>query len=151
MNDNSMIDNIIDFLCRAKRKTYAGKGKETASSRNNSHDLRYAEDDLEYYDSYLGSEKFAGEEGLWKNGQPFWAMNYIGRVLDASFSADFLKEALSNVQSDLPFRGPELFTNGDKAYVCSVTGNFDWFYGKEVIYHGNVKVYECLFHGGKIK
>lgn len=51
MNDNSMIDNIIDFLCRAKRKTYAGKGKETASSRNNSHDLRYAEDDLEYYDS----------------------------------------------------------------------------------------------------
>ena len=28
MNDNGMIDKIIDFLCRAKRKTYAGKGKE---------------------------------------------------------------------------------------------------------------------------
>ena len=45
MNDNGMIDNIIDFLCRAKRKTYADKGKEIASSRNNSHDLRYVEDD----------------------------------------------------------------------------------------------------------
>lgn len=28
MNANDMIDKIIDFLCRAKRKTYAGKGKE---------------------------------------------------------------------------------------------------------------------------
>ena len=45
MNDNDMPDKIIDFLCRIKRKTYAGKGKEIASSRNNSHDLRYVKDD----------------------------------------------------------------------------------------------------------
>ena len=80
MNDNDMIDKIIDFLCRAKRKTYAGKGKEIASSRNNSHDLRYAEDDLEYYDSYLGSEKFAGEEGLWKKRCPMFSPIYLFAV-----------------------------------------------------------------------
>ncbi|MGI5077055.1 hypothetical protein [Treponema maltophilum] len=49
MNDNDMPDKIIDFLCRAKRKTYASKGKEIASSRSNSHDLRYTEDDLKNF------------------------------------------------------------------------------------------------------
>ncbi len=33
MNDNDMIDNIIDFLCRAKRKTYAGKKEKKYLSR----------------------------------------------------------------------------------------------------------------------
>ena len=44
----------------------------------------------------------------------------IGRTFDTSFSVDFLKEALSNGQFDLPFRGPEVFVNSDNTYVCSV-------------------------------
>jgi transcriptional regulator with XRE-family HTH domain len=146
-----LMDPVIDFLCKAKRKTYAAKGNEITSSRINSHDLKYTEGELEYYDSYLGGEKFAGEEGLWKTGIPFWSMNYIGRILDDSFSGDFLKEALLNVASDLPYRGPEIYKNENKIYNCSVTGNFNWFHGKEVIYHDEKKVYECLFHGGSIK
>lgn len=34
-------DEIIAFLIRAKKSTYAGKGAETASSRPESHDLEY--------------------------------------------------------------------------------------------------------------
>ncbi|MCK9170546.1 MAG: DUF5680 domain-containing protein [Treponema sp.] len=141
----------MDFLCTAKRKTYAGRGHEINSSRIKSHDLKYTEGELEYYDSYLGGENFAGEEGLWKKGIPFWSMNYVGRVLDNSFSGDFLKSALLNVAPSLPYRGPEIYRNENKIYSCSVTGNFDWFHGKEVIYHDEKKVYECLFHGGSIK
>ena len=59
-----MDKRIIDFLIRAKKATYAGKGAETASSRPESHDLIYREDDLMYYDTYLGGNKFAGEEAL---------------------------------------------------------------------------------------
>ena len=71
---------ITAFLIRAKRATYAGKGAETSPSRTGSHDLVWQEGDLTYYDTYLGGREFAGEEALWKDGVPFWSMNYIGRV-----------------------------------------------------------------------
>ena len=57
-----MNTTLIEFLIRAKKATYAGKGAETTSSRTKSHDLKYTEGDLMYYDTYLGGEKFAGEE-----------------------------------------------------------------------------------------
>lgn len=60
-----MDKQIIGFLIRAKQATYAGKGAETVSSRVKSHDLVYREEDYMYYDTYLGGDKFAGEEALW--------------------------------------------------------------------------------------
>jgi len=61
-----MDKHIVEFLIRAKKATYAGKGAETDSSRPGSHDLLYAEGALKYIDTYLGNAKFAGEEALWK-------------------------------------------------------------------------------------
>ena len=145
-----MDKQIVDFLIRAKKATYAGEGAEAAPSRPNSHDLEYSEGDLKYIDTYLGGREFAGEEAMWKDDIPFWAMNYVGRVVADGFSGDFLKEALSLVPENNPYRGPEEYSNGDFTYKCSVTGDFDWFSGCEEILLQNTKVYECLFHGGKI-
>lgn len=58
---------MFEFLIRAKKTTYAVSGAEVESSRPNSHDLEYVEDDLEYIDTYLGGNKFAGEEALWRD------------------------------------------------------------------------------------
>lgn len=58
---------IVEFLIRAKRATYAGKGAETTSTRPYSHDLIYSENQYMYYDTYLGGDRFVGEEGLWIN------------------------------------------------------------------------------------
>ncbi|WP_428768642.1 DUF5680 domain-containing protein [Treponema sp. HNW] len=146
-----MDTQLIDFLIRAKKKTYAGKGSETASSRIKSHDLIYREKDLMYYDTYLGAERFAGQEALWISNNPYWAMNYIGRVTGEHFSGDFLKEALLNVPFEKPFRGPETYINGDYEYKCSADGDFNWFQGKETISFKGGKIYECRFHGGLIK
>lgn len=143
--------DAVEFLIRAKRATYAGKGSETTPSRTASHDLVYREGDMMYYDTYLGGECFAGEEALWKAGVPFWSMNYIGRVLSDDFSGDFLKQALLNVPSDIPYRGPQSFSEGDQTYSCEVTGDFEWFQGKEFICYKNEKIYECVFHGGLIR
>lgn len=147
----SVIDqDIISFLCRAKKSTYAGCGKETMSSRPNSHDLIYCEDNLKYIDSYLGGERFIGEEALWINNNPFWAMNYSGRVIDEDFSGDFLKEVLKAVPKEKPYRGPMVYQNGEYKYHCIVSGEFEWFKGYEEIYFNDRKVYECIFHGGVI-
>ncbi len=143
-----MDKDIIAFLIRAKRATYAGKGAESTPSRPGSHDFDYQEANLRYIDSYLGGNKFAGEEALWNGDECFWAMNYCGRVLSDAFEGDFLKEALLNIPAEMPFRGPNNYTNGSFKYVCVVDGDFSWFNGTEEIYKDKTKVYECVFHGG---
>ena len=146
-----MNKRIIDFLVTAKKNTYAGKGAETTSSRVKSHDLVYSENDMMYYDTYLGGEKFAGEEALWISEKPYWAMNYIGRLTGNGFSGDFLKEALLHVPEELPFRGPKEYVSGEYRYQCTVSGEFEWFQGKEVIFLHDKEIYECYFHGGLVK
>ena len=146
-----MNKEIIAFLIRAKQATYAGKGAETTASRIGSHDLVYREGELMYYDTYLGGERFAGEEALWISGVPCWSMNYVGRVTGSPFSGDFLKEALLHVPEQMLYRGPEKYVNGDYSYDCSVEGSFDWFQGKETIRYREEIIYECFFHGGLIR
>lgn len=143
--------SVIDFLCRAKKKTYSSNGAEATPSRPGSHDLHYTEGELRYIDTYLGGEKFAGEEAMWMENQPFWSMNYAGRILADGFNSDFLKEALSMVPQEYPYRGPLLHQNGVDTYHCVVTGDFEWFQGYEEIFCNGNKVYECMLHGGSIK
>ena len=142
---------ITAFLIRAKRATYAGKGAETTPSRPGSHDLMYREGDLLYYDTYLGGDRFAGEEALWISGRPYWSMNYVGRVTGTPFSGDFLKEALLRVPFEKPFRGPQEYSDGDYTYKCEVSGDFEWFQGYETIEYRGAVIYDCYFHGSTIK
>ncbi len=145
------MSELIEFLIRAKKATYAGKGGESEPSRPASHDLEYREGNLFYYDSYLGGESFAGEEALWIDDKPFWSMNYLGRVIGENFSGDFLKNALLNVPYEMLFRGPARFQEEKYTYECIVSGDFEWFHGKETITYDSEEIYECIFHGGRIK
>lgn len=146
-----MDKELTDFLIKAKQATYAGKGAETTSSRLKSHDLVYKEGRYMYYDTYLGGDRFAGEEALWISEDPYWSMNYVGRVTGDNFSGDFLKEALLRVPGDKPFRGPSEYTNGDYTYKCDIDGDYEWFQGRETISYKDTLIYECFFHGGLIK
>lgn len=144
-------DKIIAFLIKTKKSTYAGKGPEMHPTRPESHDLQFEEGDLLYIDTYLGGEKFAGEEALWERGKPFWAMNYCGRVIGNGFEGDFLKEALANVPFEMPYRGPSEYKKDNLIYKCTVDGDFEWFIGHEEIYSYDEIIYECMFHGGAVK
>jgi len=103
-----------------------------------------------YMDTYLGGEEFAGEEALWKDGVPFWSMNYSGRVTGPGFSGDFLKQALLRVPENRPFRGPERYAEGEYEYLCRAEGDTDWFGGYETISLRGTVIYECRFHGGRV-
>ena len=146
------IQKLIEFLLLAKKNTYAAADNQTKSSRMNSHDFGYEDNNgYKYYDTYLGGECFAGEEAVWLHEQPVWSMNYVGRVIGENFSGDFLKEALKEVPVEQPFRGPEIYTKGDYHYHCKVDGGFVWFQGYEEIFYRDEKIYECYFHGGRIR
>lgn len=143
-------EDFLKFLLTAKRSTYAGHGEEGTPSRPSSHDLIYQDGKYLYLDTYLGGEKFAGEEGVWIEDKPVWAMNYAGRVLHENFSGDFLKKCLFEATESLPYRGPLLYKEGDYTYHCTVQGGMEWFQGTEEIFYAGIKVYECYFHGGDI-
>ncbi len=142
---------LIDFLLRAKRKTYAAKSGAVESSRMLSHDAAYREGDYYYLDTYLGGKCFSGEEAVWIKNMPVWSMNYTGRVTGEGFSGDFLKEALMQVPREYPYRGPLCFQQGSRVYHAVIQGDFEWYSGMEEIFFENRKVFECMFHGGKIE
>ena len=145
------LEELIAFRLEANVNTYAAFKNEVDSTRPGTHDFRYENGKFMYHDTYVGGEKFAGEEAVWKDGVTVYAMNYMGRVLSDGFSGNFLKEALRAADEKMPYRGPEFYQSGEYLYKCNVTGDFTWFQGYEEIYKGDVKVYECVFHGGMVK
>ena len=145
------LDELIAFRLEANVNTYAAFRNETDSTRPQSHDYRYGSGSYLYHDTYVGGERFAGEEAVWHHGKAVYAMNYMGRVLDDSFSGNFLKEALRNADRKMPYRGPEYYHAGEYTYRCKVTGDFTWFQGYEEIYRNETKTYECVFHGGTLR
>lgn len=145
------LEELVAFRLEANVNTYAAYKNEVGSTRPSSHDFRYERGAYIYHDTYVGGEKFAGEEAVWKNGTAVYAMNYMGRVLGDGFSGNFLKEALRAADTRMPYRGPEYYCDGEYVYKCSVTGDITWFRGYEEIYREDVKVYECVFHGGLTK
>jgi transcriptional regulator with XRE-family HTH domain len=145
-------EKIVQFLKAATKQTYAGKGKEEeVPCRPNSHDLKYVQGNLKYFDTYFGGERFSGEETVFENDIAVWVMNYSGRTIEEQFSSVFLKEALLLRPEEAPFRGPQMHRNGNNIYYNSYCGDFTWFQGKEEIFWGDLKVFECYYHGGVVK
>ena len=77
------MENIWEFLVRAKKNTYAdGDSARVASSRLGSKDYHCEQivnnQKLTYHDTYFGGEKFIGCEVVYVNNYPLWAMSYNG-------------------------------------------------------------------------
>ena len=63
----------------------------------------------------------------------------------------FMKEALLLGTMEMPYRGPALYRKGEYVYCCRSEGSMDWFCGQEDILLNGNRIYECRFHGGKIR
>ena len=81
------VEKLIAFRLEANVNTYAAFKNEVDSTRPQSHDFRYTNGSWLYHDTYVGGERFAGEEAIWHNGVSVYAMNYMGRVLSDSRAA----------------------------------------------------------------
>ena len=145
------ISELACFLVKAKKATYANKTNKVNSSRKESHDYSYQENNYTYLDSFFGAENFSGQEIVYKDGKPCWSMNYYGRIIEENFNGDFLKEALLQVDEELPFRGPLFYQKGEYLYLLRIQGKIDFFQGVEEIYYQTYKVYEGFIQGGIVK
>lgn len=144
---------FVKFLMKAKQNTYAGGGMLTQASRQASKDLAFREGDWSYLDSYLGDIHFIGEEVVWYDHKPVWGMNYYGRMLVEKIPpgfGEFLKSALLQVTSEMPYRGPEEWIGDVFTYTSSVEGSLECFRGKEFVTMQGIRIYQLFFHGGEI-
>jgi hypothetical protein len=149
------LEQLNAFIVHAKAKTYIGSGEESPSCRPASRDLKYAEGDFTYLDSYFGGADFIGEEVVYFQGKPVWAENYYGRLLEpgmisAAGAGLILKESLSRMYQEGRFLGGFSYQTDTGHYTDTNSGSLTAFAGKEWIAIDQVKVYELDYHGGLI-
>ncbi len=148
-------DRLALFLMRAKLATYAAQGDQAVVSPAlpGSHQLEYREDELLYRDIYFGGDFFVGQETVYQDDRPLWAMSYAGGIhpnipVEAGLVYVFLQEALRAVSNDKPFRGPANFEREHFSYTASSIGSVSRFFGTEIILYDGLPVYQLRFAGG---
>lgn len=155
------LEALTAFVVKAKKTAYAGDGAEVPADKIQTpgfKELSFTEGKWEYRDSYAGYFLAPGREVVWFQGVPVWMMAYAGGMTsnhrkDQSFAKQtftFLKQALSQVSINRPFRGPLHFVDGDYSYSDIFSGTMTEFTGREhILYQGN-KVFQQRYIGGLI-
>ena len=150
------ISELQAFIVRAKANTYVGGGQKSLANRPLSHDLQFQEGPFSYLDSYFGGTDFLGQEVVYFDGKPVWAMNYYGRILnpeliDGQTTGRIIMESLSKLYQEGRFLGGFDNETSLGTYFDTNEGDVSSFTGLEWISVQNQKVYELLYHGGLIK
>lgn len=71
------MENFKKFLIEAKKQTYAnGMVAKVNSSRLDSKDYEYKNNNMIYHDTYFGGTNFIGEEVVYVDNKIYWGMNY---------------------------------------------------------------------------
>ena len=153
-----MVDlaELNGFVALAKRTTYVGDGQRVEPSRPGAHDLAFSAGDWSYRDSYFGGTDFLGQETVWYQAEPVWAMNYYGHIsrsdlIDAARAGATIKAALSAMYQTGRFLGGFEWSGPNGVYRDSSTGDVAQFHGRETISVGGVEAYALDYHGGLIK
>jgi hypothetical protein len=144
------------FIVHAKAQTYVGGGAFREPCRPGSHDVGFEDGEWSYLDSYFGGTDFIGQEVVWRSGEPVWAMNYYGRILedsliDAAKAGSIIKRALSAMYREGRFLGGFEWKDAEATYVDWSDGDVGSFRGFERIFMGREEVYRLDYGGGLIR
>ena len=150
------LDELERFVVLAKRQTYVGDGVRAEPSRAGSHDLTFGDGAWGYRDSYFGGTDFIGQETVWLDGEPVWAMNYYGTItrpelIDAARAGATIKAALGAMYAQGRFLGGWEWSGPHGVYRDGSTGDVTHFTGRETIAVDGTEAYALDYHGGLIK
>ncbi len=144
------------FIVRAKANTYVGGGQKSLAYRPHSHDLQFHEGSFSYLDSYFGGTDFIGQEVVYFEVKPVWAMNYYGRILnpaliDGQTAGRIIMESLAKLYQQGRFLGGFENETSLGTYFDTNEGDVSSFRGLEWITIKDQKVYELVYQGGLVK
>jgi len=147
--------SLHEFIVRAKAATYVGNGQPAPACRPGSHDLKFADGDWDYLDSYFGGRDFIGEEAVYYRGKAVWAMNYYGHILRPDLitptqAGQVIKASLSELYRQGRFLGGFIHEHAGFTYTDTSEGSLESFRGREFISVQGESAYELFYHGGVI-
>jgi hypothetical protein len=150
------MQDLLQFIVKAKAACYVGGGDRVTTSRAGSHDLVFSEGSWRYLDSYFGGTDFHGQETIWNADVPIWAMGYYGYILqpnliNSSETGAIIKAALTKMYQQDRFLDGFEFQIGADRYSDRSIGTFEHFSGTETIQRDGVLVYQLDYQGGLIK
>ena len=156
MNQSLNINELESFIVSAKSQSYVAGGEFLLPCRTASHDVGYQEGSWSYLDSYFGGTDFIGQEVVWLSGNPVWAMNYFGYILqpekiNAERAGAVIKTALAELYQSGRFLGSFSKQTEYGYYSDESHGSVERFHGKEKILIEGEPVYQLDYHGGLIK
>jgi hypothetical protein len=104
----------------------------------------------------LVEQNFLGQEVVWKDDVPLWAMNYHGYILrpdliDAQRAGATIQSALQAMYDEGRFLGGFEWSGPHGTYRDSSTGDPTHFRGHACIAVAGVKAYGLSYLGGLIK
>lgn len=145
------------FIITSKAHCYIGGGqKEPQSCRTQSHDLTFRQGPFSYMDSYFGGTDFIGQEVVWENDIPVWAMNYYGRILrdeqlNAETAGHVIQCSLRALYQQGRFLGGHEHSIDGLLYRDQSYGSYESFGGVETISRDGHELYRLDYHGGLIR
>jgi|TARA_Y100000310_G_scaffold228919_1_gene231260 hypothetical protein len=145
-------EDLVSFLQRAKKNTFASRIRVPKKNRDGSKEYYYSEGNFEYIDKYYGSTVDTGKELVFHNEKLLWSMSYRGGMKSHKelqrrcFS--FLKKALRDPPKDFPVRGPKNFKLRDFKYRNNYDGSLLDFIGREEIFWRGTRIYLRDYFGG---
>jgi len=145
------LDKIKKFIIEARENTFAVNSKPTENPRLfGSTQMEYQKTDYFYQDIYFKGAKISiGQEVIYYNDKPIWAMNYIGNVIEKN-GLEFLKKSLLELSSKCRFGGKCQFSKKEFEYQDEGQGDLEYFSGKEQILQNGKNVYNLTYLGGLI-
>lgn len=150
------LEQLNTFVVHAKAASYVGGGTHSLPYRLGSHDLQFHEGGFSYLDSYFGGTDFIGQEVVYFQGRPVWAMNYYGHIVEparitARQVGEIIQQSLSHMYGEGRFLGGFEYTVDNNVYRDSSEGDVASFTGLEQIVRDGIVVYRLNYHGGLIK
>lgn len=156
--ENLDLEELKKFLYKANENGYAGDGNEVEPQRPGFDEIEYTDGKYLFHDSYAGHYFAPGQEVVYLDNKPIWAMAYAGGMNfkhhgDEKLTKDtikFLKKALLKMDPEKPFRGPEYYKEGDFEYHSQLMGDVQDFAGSELINYKGEEVFSQNFIGGVV-
>ncbi len=105
------------------------------------------------HDNFFGGEPYAGRVVVSYATKPYWIMVYYGTVAqraDPDSVYKILRNALKQMPSDAPFRGPKEYIEGSLVYTNTWEGTIERYSGEEVIKQQNETIYKAHYMGGLV-
>ena len=145
------LENLKEFICEARQDTYASDASPIDNPRLlASKQLEFQKASYYYRDIYfLGDKNFIGQEIVYQDSKPVWAMNYIGNTINKVHD-NFLKESLYKLVRKCRFGGNCEYEKRELKYKDQGQGNLEGFSGYEEILISGKEVYKLNYQGGMI-